>query len=237
MIFGLRLPIRHLCNMIEVQTFVFNPFQENTYVVYDATGECAIIDPGCADASEESMLAGFIESRKLRPVMLINTHCHIDHVLGNEFVARRYQLPLHLHAGELKTYRETDRWTAIFGMPPLTPPQNLQFVEEGDELQLGQNKLSVLFTPGHSVASISLYNAASSVLFSGDVLFEEGVGRTDLPGGNFEVLAASIRNHLYPLPDPTTVYSGHGKSTTIGHEKRFNPFVPFTAGNTANSYT
>lgn len=237
MIFGLRLLIRHLCTMIEVQTFVFNPFQENTYVVYDSSGACAIIDPGCSDATEESMLTGFIESRNLRPVLLLNTHCHIDHVLGNEFVARRYELPLHLNSGELKTYRETDRWTAMFGMPPLTPPENLQFIEEGDQLQLGQNKLLVMFTPGHSIASVSLYNAASSILFSGDVLFEEGVGRTDLPGGNFEVLAASIRNKLYPLPDPTTVFSGHGKPTTIGHEKMFNPFVPFVTDNPVKSNT
>lgn len=211
--------------MLQVQTFVFNDFQENTYLIWDETLECAIIDPGCHTGSEQMALSNFIQEKQLKPKYLLNTHCHIDHILGNTFVTSKYKLALQLHEGELFTYKDTDRWAAMFGLPAFVIPEDRVFLEPGKQLTIGNQTLDILFTPGHSIASISFYNQQSNCLFSGDVLFYESIGRTDLPGGNFERLEQSIRNILYPLPSETKIYSGHGPATTIGHEKKFNPFV------------
>lgn len=211
--------------MLHIQSFVFNEFQENTYIIWDESLCCAIIDPGCYKPHEQKVLADFIAQKSLKPTLLLNTHCHIDHILGNNFVADTYALPLHLHEGELFTYKDANRWAAMFGIPEFVVPQAQVYLKEGDVIQLGQESLEVLFTPGHSIASISFYHAASNTLFSGDVLFMEGIGRTDLPGGNFARLEQSIRNILFALPDETRVFSGHGPQTRIGHEKKFNPFL------------
>jgi glyoxylase-like metal-dependent hydrolase (beta-lactamase superfamily II) len=145
--------------------------------------------------------------------------------LGNEFVSNLYQLPLHLHQGELTTYQQTDRWAAMFGLPKFEIPQNLVFIDEGTKLHLGNTTFEVFLTPGHSIASLSFFDPTSLTLLSGDVLFKESIGRTDLPGGNFETLAKSISSVLYRLPNETKVYSGHGPTTSIGHEKANNPYV------------
>lgn len=210
---------------MKVAAFTFNEFSENTYVLYDESRECAIVDPGCHKASEQEQLSSFIESNGLKPVLLLNTHCHIDHVLGNPFVAGRYRLPLHLHRDELQTYSDTGRWAQLFGMVTEEIPSDLVYINEGSELQFGNTKLRVLLTPGHSIASLSFYDEAGGQLISGDVLFYESIGRTDLPGGDLQTLISSIRNKLFTLPDHTVVYSGHGPATTIGHEKEFNPFL------------
>jgi len=211
--------------MLQVKSFVFNEFQENTYVVWDDSLACAIIDPGCSNSEERNLLQEFIVKLGLKPSLLLNTHCHIDHILGNNFVADKYQLPLHLHEGELFTYKDTDRWAAMFGLPKFTIPEKLVFIDAGQTLHFGSSQLEILSTPGHSIASLSFYHANTSILFGGDVIFKNSIGRTDLPGGNFEVLAQSIREKIYTLPEETRIYSGHGPSTTVGSEKLNNPFV------------
>lgn len=210
---------------MQVASFTFNDFAENTYVLFDETGKCAIVDPGCHKVHEQQELTSFIREHQLTPELLINTHCHIDHVLGNSFVARTYNLPLHLHRDELQTYRETERWSQLFGMVVEEIPEPQVYLAEGETVTFGNTTLSVLFTPGHSVASLSFYHAASGQLISGDVLFYQSIGRTDLPGGDFDTLVNSIRTRLFTLPDDTRVYSGHGPQTTIGFEKKHNPFL------------
>lgn len=210
---------------MQVACFTFNEFSENTYVLFDTTGECAIVDPGCFKASERKQLTDFIATNHLKPTLLLNTHCHIDHVLGNAFVAKTYQLPLHLHKDELTTYADTGRWAAMFGLVMDEMPEEKVFITEGSEVKFGQTNLAVLLTPGHSVASLSFYHAQSNQLISGDVLFYQSIGRTDLPGGNHQTLIQSIKNKLLPLPNQTKVYSGHGPVTSIGHEARHNPFL------------
>ncbi len=210
---------------MQVATFTFNEFSENTYVLFDNTKQCAIIDPGCHQASEQAELVNFITQHNLTPTLLVNTHCHIDHVLGNAFVAKKYNLPLHLHKNELETYRDTDRWAKMFGMVVEEIPEPQIYIDECNILQFGNTTLQILFTPGHSIASLSFYEPHSKQLISGDVLFYQSIGRTDLPGGNFDTLITSIRTKLFILPDETVVYSGHGPKTSIGSEKSNNPFL------------
>ncbi len=211
--------------MISVQQFTFNEFQENTYVLFDETGECVIFDPGCRHDFEEKTLSDFISDKKLTPVKLINTHCHIDHVLGNPFVAKKYALELYLHKDELQTYSETGRWAEMFGLVMEEIPEKKVFINEGDQIKFGNSTLDIFFTPGHSIASLTFYNKAENICISGDVLFQESIGRTDLSGGNFDTLINSIKTKLFMLDDETKVYSGHGNPTTIGHERHHNPFL------------
>jgi hydroxyacylglutathione hydrolase len=211
--------------MVSIQHFTFNEFQENTYILYDETKECIIVDPGCYAPREQQLLSQFIADNGLKPMKLVNTHCHIDHVLGNTFVAETFNIPLYLHEGELLTYNDTLRWTALFGIPPLVIPQNKVFINETDMLTFGNSNLSIAFTPGHSKASLTFYHPEKKFAIVGDVLFYESIGRTDLPGGNFDTLMQSIKNILMSWPDETIIYSGHGQPTTIGHEKKFNPFI------------
>lgn len=211
--------------MITVQSFTFNEFQENTYVLYDETRECVIIDPGCYHPAEQKKLSGFIQENGLIPVKLLNTHCHIDHVLGNAFVVQKYNLALYIHEGELFTYKDTLRWTTLFGIPPLEVPEKVEFVTEKDTITFGNSELKIAFTPGHSIASVTFYSPEQHFAIAGDVLFKESIGRTDLPGGNYETLIRTIQTILFAWPDETKIYSGHGEPTTIGHERRSNPFL------------
>jgi glyoxylase-like metal-dependent hydrolase (beta-lactamase superfamily II) len=161
----------------------------------------------------------------LKPVLLVNTHCHLDHVFGNRFIHQTYGLELHIHEGEKKVLELAPASGLMWNMPFDNYDGPLHFLSPGSELVFGGEKLTILYTPGHSPASISLYSAANRFLIAGDVLFRESVGRTDLPGGDPDVLVNSILSQFYVLPDETIVYSGHGPATTIGHEKKFNPFV------------
>lgn len=210
---------------MQVAQFTFNPFSENTFVLFDNSKQCAIVDPGCSNHAEQQEVTAFIAQQGLTPVLLLNTHCHIDHVLGNAFVAKTYNLPLHLHQLELQTYADTGRWADMFGLMMEEMPKNQIFIDEPQQLTFGNTTLQVLFTPGHSIASVSFYESTTKQLIAGDVLFYQSIGRTDLPGGDFDVLANSIRTKLYTLPDETTVYCGHGPKTAIGFEKQHNPFV------------
>jgi len=210
---------------MDIAIFTFNSFAENTYILYDDTKDCVIFDPGCSNSDEKNQLVDFIKANGLKPIKLVNTHCHIDHVLGNKFVSEKYGLPLISHKGESVVLAMQPQISAMYGVAYDPSPEITEFLDDGDVLHFGSTALKVLFTPGHSPASISFYNEESQVLIGGDVLFQGSIGRTDLPGGDFETLAKSIREKLYVLPDEVVVYSGHGPSTTIGVEKRTNPFV------------
>lgn len=208
-----------------IKKFTFNPFQENTYIVYDATNQCVIIDPGCSDQAEREELIDFIDNMQLKPVYLLNTHCHIDHVLGNRFIAEKYQLKL---AANPNDQYNLDRMLEVglrYGVALQESPAIEMALHHGDEVRFGETVFQVLFTPGHSKGSISFYNKQEHYVIAGDVLFNGSIGRTDLPGGDFPTLEKSIREVLYVLPDETTVYAGHDIETTIGHEKHTNPFV------------
>lgn len=211
--------------MLTVQPFIFNPVQENTYVVYNEKGQCCIIDPGCYFASEEKELKNFIEQNHLQPVYLLNTHCHLDHIFGNRFIQKTYGLILHLHKLE-KTVLELGPASGLLWQLPFDNYDGeLKFIDEKDVIKLGDDELHILFTPGHSPGSISFYSRENKFVISGDVLFQGSVGRTDLPGGDFKILEDSIKTKLYSLPKDVIVYSGHGETTTIGDEMKTNPFV------------
>ena len=210
---------------MQVKSFTFNSFQENTFVLYDKSMDCIIIDPGCNAHAERLELTDFIDAHHLNPVGLINTHCHIDHILGNWFVAQTYNLALQAHKGEIPVLEAGETVGNMYGIPYTKSPEISVFIEPNKTLTFGETTLKVLFTPGHSPASISFYHAESNTLIAGDVLFNRSIGRTDLPGGDFNTLVTSITDKLYTLPDDTIVYCGHGPSTTIGEEKRENPFV------------
>ena len=212
--------------MTQVQVFEFNPFAENTCVVYDDTRECVVFDPGCYTAEERAELVDFIDKNGLRPVRLINTHCHLDHVFGNAFVARTWGLGLEIHGGELPVLQRFQQTCQMYGIPYAeASPMPSRLIDAGETLRFGETSLQVLFTPGHSPASLSFYCREAGFVIAGDVLFLESIGRTDLPGGDFDTLIKSIRTQLFVLPDETVVHPGHGPATTIRHEKEYNPFL------------
>ena len=211
--------------MLSYKMFTFNPVSENTYLVYDDLGNTLIIDPGCYFAEEKQELADFLQVNNLKPVQLINTHCHLDHVFGNKWVHDTYGLELYLHPNEEKVLLYAPVSGNNWGLPFDNYSGPLHFITEKNKISLGQHYLDIKFTPGHSPGSICLYSEESKFVIGGDVLFKEGIGRTDLPGGNYEQLLASIREQLFSLPNDVTVLSGHGPSTTIGHEKQHNPFL------------
>ncbi len=210
---------------IQVHSMTFNPFEENTYFLIAPSKECIIIDPGCFDEKERKELKDFIQENELKPVRLINTHCHIDHILGNAYVAEQYKLGLEIHEGELPVLKAGMTVAGMYGIPYDPSPIPTRYLQENDEIELDGIPLRVLFTPGHSPASICLYNQKDKWVIGGDVLFYESIGRTDLPGGDYDTLINSIRTQLFSLPDDTVVYPGHGQETRIGYEKMFNPFL------------
>ena len=212
--------------MLKLESLIFNPFSENTFIVYDETNECIIVDPGCTNAAEEDRLFGFIDSHQLKPLMVINTHGHVDHVVGNNAVKRRYGIKVAAHLDMHHDFTQAKRQAVWLGMQPEgdidLPDIDLQ---DDQEIKVGNGILEVICTPGHAKGSISLYAPAEGWVITGDALFCRSIGRTDLPGGNFEELRESIRTRLFSLPNETEVFPGHGESTTIGEEKDFNPFV------------
>lgn len=211
--------------MISVHAITCNPFAENGYILFDESKECIIIDPGCNNDRERAMFSSFIEENGLKPVRLINTHCHLDHICGNRFIAEKYGLKLESHKGEQIVLDAAAQHGLMFGFTFQQSPDIEVFLDEGDEVKFGNSTLKVLFTPGHSPASISLYSEADGFVVVGDVLFQQSIGRYDLPGGDFDTLINSIQQKLMTLPDRTLVYPGHGSSTKIGVEKVSNPFL------------
>jgi hydroxyacylglutathione hydrolase len=211
--------------MLTVDCFAFNPFQENTYVVSDETRECIIFDPGCYTEEEKRTLHDFISSAQLKPVRLINTHAHIDHILGNKYVSETYGLKVEMHVLELPVLHAVSLYASQWGIDPEPSPEPEVLLEEGQLVTFGNSSFEILFTPGHSPGSLTFYSKVDSLIIAGDVLFLNSIGRTDLPGGNFDTLIKSIRTQLFTLDENTKVYPGHGPLTSIGYEKKTNPFL------------
>ncbi|HEX8549463.1 MAG TPA: MBL fold metallo-hydrolase [Cytophagaceae bacterium] len=209
---------------MKIQTFTFNAFSENTFVLYDETKECIIIDPGCYDTFEQEELTSFIESNKLKPLGIYNTHCHVDHVLGNSFLKRKYGLKLFIHEFDKPTLETVKIYSTNYGFHKYEPASPDEYINEGDEVKFGHTTLNILFVPGHAPGHVAFLNKVENVCISGDVLFRRSVGRTDFPGCSHEALLNSIRTKLYVLPDQTVIYPGHGPTTTILEEKEYNPF-------------
>ena len=211
--------------MLTIKQFTFNPVQENTYVIYGEKGECCIIDPGCYFTNERNELKNFISDRGLRPKYLLNTHCHLDHVFGNKFIHDEYGLTLHFHRNEQLLFDNAPASGLMFGLPFDQYKGEIIYLEDGTTIELEDQSLELLLTPGHSPGSISFYCEAQQFVIAGDVLFQMGIGRTDLPGGDFDTLITSIETKLFVLPDGVVVYPGHGPKTTVGYEKLHNPFM------------
>lgn len=211
--------------MLKVKVFTFSPVQENTYVVYNEQNKAIIIDAGCYFSAEQETLKDFIKDTQLEPVRLLNTHCHLDHVFGNKWVAKTWGLELYIPDGEQQLLEFAPLSGQKWGLPFENYTGPVHLIREGDTILLGDHELKVLLTPGHSPASMCFYCAKQHFVIGGDVLFHESIGRTDLPGGDHETLLKSIREQLFVLPDETVVYPGHGISTTIGYEKEHNPFL------------
>lgn len=202
-----------------------NPFMENTYILFDETKECVIIDPGCSNVSEEKRLRDVLDMKCLRPVRLLNTHCHIDHVLGNDWVSRNYKLKPEYHQLEQIVMDHSENVAQRYEIPYTVSPNAETFLTVEDKITFGNTELEIRFTPGHSPGSITFIDHNTRTVFAGDVLFYRSIGRTDLPGGHHETLLESIRTQLYTLEDDYIVLPGHGPKTTIGEEKKENPFV------------
>ncbi len=211
--------------MIKVKTFVCNPFQENTYILYDDSGECTLIDPGMYTSDEQNAVVNFIASENLTPVKLLNTHCHIDHVLGNKFIYEQYGLLPQFNEGEMDMLTSVPAFAAPMGLRYDASPLPQEFLPESGTVSFGNSTLELIFAPGHSPAHLCFYSKTDDVLIGGDVLFYNSIGRTDLPGGNHSQLIQSIKTKLFELPDTCIVYPGHGPETTIRFEKLNNPYL------------
>ena len=211
---------------MEIKTFTFNQFLENTIIVSDSTNECIIIDPGCYNDEEKKILENYIIKNNLNPVKLINTHCHIDHILGNNFVSRNWGIDLEINEKDLDLLNNADQIAKIYGFTNYErSPIPKKFINEDDIVNFGISELKVIFTPGHAPGHISLYSEKDNLIISGDVIFQNSIGRTDLPGGDFNTLINSIKNKILSLDDNVIIYCGHGPNTTVGNERRNNPFL------------
>lgn len=212
--------------MLVVKKIIFNPFSENTYVVWDEeTKEAMIVDPGCIDTYEEKELADFIVEKGITPKYLIITHSHIDHMLGINFVKQKYN-PVYLAPEEdMPLLQFADKQASAFGIEfevPLVPDD---YLSENKPVKLGSSDVKFIFTPGHTPGEYCIYFEKEEFCLSGDVLFQGSIGRTDLWGGDYNTLIASIKDKLFKLPDSTIIYPGHGNNSRIGIEKQENPFV------------
>ena len=208
-----------------VSGFTFNAFSENTYLLHDATRQCVIMDPGCYDKAEQQALKAFIREQGLQVVLLLNTHCHIDHVLGNQFIIDTYKVPFLIHEADLSVLRAVPTYAPSYGFPLYNPAEPTGFLTPGQPVTFGETLLEVRFAPGHAPGHVVFYHEPTETVIGGDVLFQGSIGRTDLPGGNYDTLIESIKSQLLTLPDSVTVYPGHGPATTIGAERRSNPFL------------
>lgn len=211
--------------MLNVVFFTFNPFEENTYIIANEQKQCWIVDPGMFDENEVATIKDYVSKHQLQPQGIINTHAHIDHILGVQELVDTYNIPFGIHQDEQPVLDRAADTAAMFGFRLKNVPRQSHYISEKETLKLGYDELKVFLTPGHSPGSISFYYAPGKWVISGDVLFSGSIGRTDLPGGDFDTLIASIRTHLFTLPDDTQVLSGHGPATTIGDEKADNPFL------------
>ncbi len=211
--------------MIKIKRLVFNNFQVNTYILYNDKGNCIIIDPGCSNDSENKTLSDFISCNNLKPSRLLLTHGHIDHILGASFVIKQYDLPLEVHKEDLHMIELSPAYAGNFGLTINIPKRIEASLAEGDTIKFDDSEIKIIHIPGHSPGSVAFYSAEEKFIIVGDVLFKGSIGRTDLPGGNYDVLMESIGTKLMTLNEDTTVFSGHMGETTIGIEKRSNPFI------------
>ncbi len=210
---------------MDIKSFVFNAFYENTYLLSSSNLETLVLDPGCYEDFEKKELTDLIKINKLKPIAIINTHCHIDHVLGNDYLKKLYNIPLWIPATEKNLLKSVSTYAPTMGIQDYQEAQPDKLLSEKDVITFGSEKLEILYAPGHSEGHLMFYHAADKSLMAGDVIFRESIGRTDLPGGNFKTLEESIKNQVYTLPEAVKIYPGHGPSTTVGHEKKHNPFV------------
>jgi glyoxylase-like metal-dependent hydrolase (beta-lactamase superfamily II) len=213
---------------MEIFRFVFSPIDENTYLLADSSGDCAIIDCGCYDESESAELESFIRDKNLNPVLLLNTHCHLDHIFGNKFILDRYKLRTHCSDKEEMNRNSALQHASLFGLTMDMPPEPGKFISDNDVVTFGTTELRAIHVPGHSPGTLAFYSEINACVFTGDALFAGSIGRTDLPGGDFETLTDSIKNKLFVLPPSTIVYAGHGGETTIGKEMKSNPWFNMT---------
>ncbi|MDR0725369.1 MAG: MBL fold metallo-hydrolase [Prevotellaceae bacterium] len=209
---------------MEIKKLVFNPIQENTYIIYDETKECVIIDPGCQKPLEKNILKQFIDNNALKPKAVLNTHCHFDHIFGNNFVCREYGVEVWASEGELANIRRFTASASLFGISGEQPNPPAHFLKNGEVIKFGNSELKVITTPGHSPGSVCFYSETGNFLIAGDTLFAGSIGRTDLPGGDYDTIKESLKK-LIALPDDTKVYCGHGYDTSIGRERLNNPFI------------
>lgn len=209
---------------MKIYTIVFNPIEVNSYILADDSGDCAIIDCGCYDKQECEILEKFIRDKSLNPVLLLNTHSHLDHIFGNGFILKKYGL--RTYCGELDEINRKDavKHALLFGLTMDEPPEPAGFLADNQTVIFGKEKLITLHVPGHSPGSISFYSEMNNCVFTGDALFSGSIGRTDLTGGNYETLITSITNKLFVLPPLTIVYPGHGSETSIEREMKTNPY-------------
>ena len=208
---------------MDIKSFVFNAFYENTYLLSSSNLETLVLDPGCYEDFEKKELTDFIKTNKLKPIAIINTHCHIDHVLGNDYLKKLYNIPLWIPATEKNLLKSVSTYAPTMGIQDYQEAQPDKLLSEKDVITFGSEKLEILYAPGHSEGHLMFYHAADKSLMAGDVIFRESIGRTDLPGGNFKTLEESIKNQVYTLPEAVKIYPGHGPSTTVGHEKNTIP--------------
>ncbi len=210
---------------MKIKSFVFNPFYENTYLLWDDTKEGIIVDPGCYEDYERKEIIDFVESNEIKIKYIVNTHCHIDHVLGNYDLKTQFNCPLWLPKGELEIFQSVVAYAPNWGINQYSPAEPDHLIEENEIIEFGNTSLKSILCPGHSPGHLVFYHENEETLIAGDVLFRESIGRTDLPGGNHQQLLENIAQKIYKLPDDCGVYPGHGPSTTIGHERQFNPFI------------
>lgn len=209
--------------MVHVQSFTFNPFQENTYVVWsDGDARCFVLDPGCYERTEVEQLTTFVKNKGLQVTDIVCTHCHIDHVFGLDALAEAYRVTPAIPPGEVEMLKAVGRVAEMYGLQYAGTPEVKMLAQ--DEVELAGMPFDVLAVPGHSPGHVALYHSAAGILLAGDVLFRRSIGRTDLPGGDHDTLLRSIRGQLFVLPDEVVVYPGHMEPTTIGEEKQHNPF-------------
>lgn len=212
--------------ILKYKKFTFNDFYENTYVFWDSlTLEGVVFDPGCYQHYEFETLLKFIYDNRIQIKEVVNTHCHIDHVLGNEQITRKLNCPLVIGIHENETLQAVKLYAHLYGISGYAEKLPDKYLKEGDLLRIGTFALDVLEVPGHSKGHLAFYESENQFLISGDVLFRQSIGRTDLPGGNHPELIQSIKTKLFKLPDSATVFSGHGEETSIGYEKKYNPFL------------
>lgn len=210
--------------MLHIKSFVFGPVQENTYVVYDDTGEGIVVDPGCYETHERLSLTSFVSEQNIKVIRILNTHCHFDHVLGNEFTKNTFSAPLAVPEGEKEVLAAVKLYAASYGLNNYQEAVVDEYLNENDVIEFGNTRFEILLVPGHSPGHLAFYDPLSKTCLGGDVLFMGSIGRTDLPGGDHQTLINSIHRKMFTLPDEVTVYCGHGPTTTIGQEKKTNPF-------------